>query len=217
MGGFGSGRTGGDGREKLEAYRSIDVNRLHRSGCLHPGWAGCWEWTSDGEKLGGINLRAEDDQLHLSYRVRIAGGEWEDVAQTVRVLRVLCRYGGARPSLLCPGVVRGVACSRRVVKLHAAGRYFLCQHCYRLAHASQSEGALDRTRRRAGKIRRRLGGDPDMVAPFPPKPKGMWRRTYDRLREQACAAEALAEEAFTLRTERLVTGIENSKRERSFW
>ncbi len=217
MGGFGSGRTGGDGREKVENSCSIDVNQLCKKGCLRDGWTGGWQWTSDGEKVGWINLRAEDDQLHLSYRVRIAGGEWENVVETVRVLCVPCRYGGARPYFLCPGEVKGVACDRRVGKLYGSGRYFLCRHCYRLAHACQSEGALDRTRRRAGKIRRRLGGDPDMVAPFPPKPKHMWRRTYDRLREQACAAEMLAEEALTLRAERLVTRIENSKRVGSFW
>ena len=217
MGGFGSGRTGGDGCEKVEACRSIDVNQLCKTGCLRDGWAGCWQWTSDGEKLGSINLHVEADQLHLSYRVRIASGDWEEVTETVRVVRVPCRYGGDRPFLICPSAMKGVACDRRVAKLHAAGRYFLCRHCYRLAYASQSEDAWDRTRRRAGKIRRRLGGDPDMIAPFPPKPKGMWRRTYHRLREQACAAEMLAEEAFTVRAERLVTRIENSKRGGSFW
>jgi len=129
MGGFGSGRTGGDGRERVEACRSIDVNQLHETGCLRAGWAGSWQWTSDGEKLGWINLRAEDDQLHLSYRVRIAGGEWEDVAETVRVVRVPCRFGGDRPYFICPGEVKGVACSRRVSKLYGSGRYFLCRHC----------------------------------------------------------------------------------------
>jgi hypothetical protein len=145
------------------------------------------------------------------------GGDWEDVAETVGIVHAPCRYGGVRPYFICPGAVNGVACGRRVDKLHAAGRYFLCRHCYRLAHASQSEGARDRTLRRANKIRQRLGGDPDLVAPFPPKPRGMWRRTYERLREQAFTAEMLADEAFALQAERLLARIDNPNPERSFW
>ena len=189
MGGFGSGRRSGSGRTMVEACRSIDVNRLHRKGCLRAGWAGAWEWTRDGERVGSVNLRAADHRLHLSYRVRIGGGEWEDVAETVRIARVACRFGGTRPYFICPGVVSGIACGRRVAKLHGPGRYFLCRHCYRLAHASQSESAGDRAQRRADKIRRRLGGYPGMVAPFPPRPKGMWQRTYERLLEHAFEAE----------------------------
>ena len=149
--------------------------------------------------------------------MRIAGGEWEDVAETVRIVRVPCRLGGARSYFICPGVVNGVACGRRVAKLHGPGRYFLCRHCYRLAHASQSEGGWDRALRRANKIRHRLGGDPGMAAPFPKKPKGMWRRTYERLREQAFEAEMLADEAFAISADRLLARIDNPKRKRTPW
>lgn len=217
MGGFGSGRPSGSGRTTVEACRSIDVNRLHKTGCLRAGWAGGWQWTRDGEKVASINLRAEHDRLHLTYRMRMGSGEWEDVAETVRIVRVPCRFGGERPYFICPGVVNGRTCGRRVAKLHGPGRYFLCRHCYRLAHTSQSEGAWDRTLRRANKIRQRLGGDPGMAAPFPAKPKGMWRRTYKRLREEGFNAEMLADEAFALRAERLLARIDKPKRTRSFW
>ncbi len=217
MGGFGSGRPGGSGRGTVEACRSIDVNRLHREGCLRAGWMGGWQWTRDGEKFASINLRADEDRLHLTYRVRVGGGEWEDVAETVRIVRVPCRFRGARPYFICPGVVNGSACGRRVAKLHGPGRYFLCRHCYRLAHASQGEGTWYRTLRRANKIKQRLGGDPGMAAPFPPKPKGMWRRTYHRLRERAFEDETRADEAFAFRAERLLARIDNPRRRRRFW
>lgn len=154
------------------------------------------------------------DRLYLNYRVRVGGGAWEDVAETVRIVRVACRLGGSRPYSICPGVVNGIACGRRVVRLHGPGRYFLCRHCYRLAHASQGEGTWDRTLRRANKIRQRLGGDSGMAAPFPPRPKGMWRRTYNRLREQAFEAEMRADEAFAIQAERLLARIDNPKRRR---
>ena len=106
MGGFGSGRPRGSGCDTVEACRAIDVNRLHKSGCLRAGWAGGWQWTRDGEKVASINLRAEADRLHLAYRVRIAGGEWQDVEEAVRIVRMPCRLGGARTYFICPGMVR---------------------------------------------------------------------------------------------------------------
>jgi len=201
----------------VEACRSLDVNLLNRKGCLAPGWSGGWQWTSDGEQVASINLRAEADRLHLSYRMRLGGGDWDNVEEPVAIIRIPCRYGGSRPYFICPGVVNGVACGRRVAKLHGPGRYFLCRHCYRLAHASQSEDTWDRTLRKANKIRTRLGGDPGMLEIFPERPKGMWRRTYERLRDEAFEAEILADQAFAFRAERLLARLDGPKRKRSSW
>jgi len=131
MGGFGSGRRSGSGRDTVEASRSIDVNSLRRAGYLRAGFVGGWQWTREGEKVASINLRAEHEWLHLTYRVRFGGGDWEDVAEVVRIVRVACRFGGTRPYFICPGVVNGIACRWRVVMLYGPGRYFLCRvfHC----------------------------------------------------------------------------------------
>ena len=211
MGGFGSGRPRGSGRNKVEGCCSIDANRLHREACLPPGWWGGWQWTRDGKKVASISLRAEHDRLHLTYRVQIGGSEWEDVAETVRIVRVAPGFGGSRPYFVCPGVVNRVACGRRVGKLYGPGRYFLCRHCYRLAYDSQSEGAWHRTLRRANKIRQRLGGDPGMAAPFPPKPTGMWWRTYERLWDQTLEAEMRADQDLALRAKRLLGRVPKLK------
>lgn len=203
MGGVGSGRPRGSGRATAEDHRSIDANQLNRHGCLSPGWIGGWEWKRDGERVAWISLAAEGDQdqgwLRLDYRVRAPGCDWEGVNQAVRIVRVPCRLGGSRPYFICPGMVGGIACRRRVLKLYGAGRHFLCRLCYRLAYASQSEDDLDRALRRANRIRVRLGGEPGTASLFPRKPRGMWSRTYDRLSAEALAAEELAEEAFTCR------------------
>jgi len=88
MSSFGSGRPRGLGGDKVEYSRSIDVNKLHKAECLRSGWAGGWQWTRNGESVASINLRAEADRLHLSYRVCIGGDEWEDVAETVHIVRI---------------------------------------------------------------------------------------------------------------------------------
>ena len=60
------------------------------------------------------------------------------------------------------------------------------------------EDACERAFRRIGKINQRLGGDPDHFAPFPPKPKGLWQRTYKRQWRRYLEAEDRAENAFKL-------------------
>jgi hypothetical protein len=54
MGGFGSGRPGW--KPKAEQFRSLDVNKLHRAGCLTPGHRGGWQWSRNGEQVASVNL-----------------------------------------------------------------------------------------------------------------------------------------------------------------
>jgi hypothetical protein len=126
------------------------MSAIHDS--LKPGWSGGWEWTCDGERVAWIHVRAEEDRLRLSYSVSLNGGNREQVKEAVRLAHVSCRFGGSRPFFICPGLANGSACGRRVTKLYGAGLYFSCRHCYRLAHTSQSEGASDRSLRRANKV-----------------------------------------------------------------
>lgn len=197
MGGIGSGRSAGfSSRRTVEGFRSLDVNLLHRNGWLVDGWQGDLSWSRGRDVVVSIGLHADEDRLHLSYRVQVSGGGWENVQETVRTVRVACHYGGSRPYFLCPGIAYGVVCERRVAKLYAASRYFLCRHCYRLSYACQREDDLDRAHRRANKLKRRLSQDSSRGAALLSRPRGMWRRTYDRHRTQIIKAEIRANEAF---------------------
>ena len=190
MGGLGSGRLGGYGSDTIDACRAIlDVNQLHREGFIKPGRRGICYLMRDGEKVAAIGISSKSDVLLLFYQVRPCGGEWEAVTEAVRMVSLVCPFGGARPYFICPGKTNGIACGRRVAKLYGYSRYFLCRHCYHLTYACQSETALGRAERRSDKIRRQLGGAADANELFPPRPKGMWRRTYQRLCEKLSQAE----------------------------
>ncbi|MEP3944777.1 hypothetical protein [Ascidiaceihabitans sp.] len=137
MGGYGSGRTGY--KQKAEHCRSLDVNRLHRDGCLQAGKQGHWIWSRDGEEIARIGYKAERGRFVLDCKVRLNGGDWEPIKQPIPLTYTDCHYGNQRPYFRCPGVVNGRHCGRRVGKLFSGGCYFLCRHCYNVNYASQSE------------------------------------------------------------------------------
>lgn len=178
MGGYGSGRSGY--KQKAEHCRSLDVNRLNREGCLTFGWQGFWHWSRDGEEVARIGYKAEQGRIILDYKVRLYEGDWEPITQSIPLTYLDCNYGNQRPYFQCPGVVNGRHCGRRVGKLFAGGRYFLCRHCYNVGYTSQSQARYDRMLRRANRLRMALGGEPGTANWIAPKPKGMWQRTYER-------------------------------------
>jgi hypothetical protein len=181
MGGLGSGRHRGSRRDTVNSCREIDINWLNRKGFLRPGANRSLSWSLDGEYVASAGIIAGSGWIELRYEVSIDGGDWESISESVDIVQVPCTLGGSRPYFLCPGFVDGIACRRRVAKLHGGGRYFACRHCYDLAYSSRSEPFWDRLVRKSEKLRRRLGSDSGLGDRLPVRPKGMWRRTYDRI------------------------------------
>lgn len=204
MGGFGSGRPGW--KRKTDQLRSIDVNQMHKAGIIKLGYWGGWKWSQNGEKVAGINTRADSAYLHLSYQVRPYGGDWQTIAQPIPLDWVPCHHGGKRPYFLCPADVRGRACGRRVVKLYLGGRYFLCRHCQRLAYPSQSEAQMQRAMRKASKLRDLLS-QKSPTGHWEVKPKGMHWKTFERQVEAIEQAEAEADWAFVAMAQRRFPGM----------
>jgi hypothetical protein len=209
MGGFGSGRWGSLGRSTVGSVVSLDANRMQREGCLRAGWSGGWQWSRDDDEKDRIGMSVEPEHVVLRYRVCVAEGPWHEVVETVPIERVAGGFGGSRAYLRCPGAVNGVACRRRVVKLYLRGKYFLCRSCHQLVYPSQSEGVGDRALRRADNIRMRLGGERGAARSFPARPRGMWRRTYARLCQEAFAAEEMAFRAIAESVERCLRRLPN--------
>jgi hypothetical protein len=138
-------------------------------------------------------VRVEEDAIVLIYRARsLIAAEWKPIEQRVPITWTNCHFGGRRPWFTCCARVNGRDCRRRVAVLYAAGALFACRSCYNLAYESQKGSSTLRSLSRSLKIRVRLGGSADPLAPFPEKPRGMQWRTYLRLRARAEAAEAIA-------------------------
>ena len=180
MGGIGSGRRWGNGfRGTTDGYRSIDVRRWRRDGLLEPGNAFGWQWSRDGDEVASIRVRVGHGNVRLVYRQRSYGDDWQDMDYPVWLDWTTCHLGGKRPWFLCPA--RG--CGRRVAVLYGGG-VFACRNCRQLAYPSQNEDRSDRAARRVERIREKLGWPPGMLNGWYGKPKGMHRRTFERLCEE---------------------------------
>jgi hypothetical protein len=183
-------RYAGSGKTTVESCRCIDVLDWHRRGCLRSPRRFSWAWRQDGERVASINVETERYHVTLKYRSRRYGGDWAGAKQQFPVVWTPCRFGGDRPWFICSVYANCTYCGRQVTKLYHAGRLFACRLCSQLAYASQQESAHERGLLKAQTIRMKLGGSANMLDDFPKKPKGMHRRTYERLRHVHDAARA---------------------------
>lgn len=194
---------------RVESCLALDVNELRRKGALVPGASGTLTWARDCDTVASADFRANTAGLILCYDAH--GTEVPKVIeQRVALSFVPATFSGARAYFLCPGA----ECGRRVSVLYFRRGVFRCRRCHGLAYESQREGAVRRARRRADKLRARLGWPQRraLVLPIAVKPKGMWSKTFERLRGYAIAAESIAAAAQVAHWTRLLGRFERRKR-----
>ena len=168
-------------KDTTDSLRSVDVRRWARDGLLRPATRFHWQWRTGEEVTASIEVQIETRHaLRLNYRSRSPGTDWKGFDYPVLMDWTPCHFGGERPWFRCPAK----GCGSRAAKLYG-GAVFACRRCHDLAYPSQQEAALDRAARRCERLRARLGWGGG-IFDFPEgKPKGMHRRTYERLRRGA--------------------------------
>lgn len=180
MGGIGSGRRSGMGLmvDKCHEFHSIDLAWLQRKKLLNSGRWSTLTWSRGGVRTGFIQLTPVSGGIRLSYRQRRNGEAWQSVDEITGLIETPTAFGGCRQWFECRG------CRRRCRILYG-GAYFRCRRCHGLRYDTQYEPPFARAATRALKIRERLGGKGGIDDPFPPRPKGIHSKTYQRLRAQA--------------------------------
>ena len=94
---------------------------------------------------------------------------------SVPVVWARCGLMGERMRLECP------LCGRRVCTLYFLEPRLACRRCNSLWYAAQRTSGYGRKAQAKKRIRRKLGDYGQLWATkYPPKPRGMWRRTYAR-------------------------------------
>lgn len=124
---------------------------------------------NDYPKLSISQYKQHNDEATLDYSYR-----GKDYRYKVAVTKTACHYGGYRYWWLCPN------CSKRVGVLYCAGVY-VCRHCIGALYRTQLMQPIDKLFRRVEKIRHKLGWQAGIAHGHGNRPKGMHRKTYDRL------------------------------------
>jgi hypothetical protein len=155
-------------RGTVEDHRrvALDVRELTRQRMFDAPvgtvWRDCafrWPWLR-AMRLDWANLILE-----------LATGRTE----TVKLMWARCGMAGSQMRLLCP------LCSRRVCLVYYLDGQVLCRTCGRLWYAAQRMSSGGRKMRAIEKIRDRLGDHGQIPSwKVPPKPPGMWHKTYAR-------------------------------------
>lgn len=208
MGGYGSG---GNNRKRatVESCIRIDAAMLRRAGMLSdaPAHAWAWSFTSRGERAAWAVAKWQ--RVGELLAVRIIPAPWQpgqplpDVeTHAVPISRTACHYGKSRAWMHCP------KCGRRVFRLFhypqvvdQHGRpldMLTCRQCLRLSYDQWQARGFDRARMQAermvDKLTSRGAVELDGWRMLPARPRGMHRRTYERIERRY---EPAAERALT--------------------
>lgn len=153
----------------------LDLRQLIRARVI----VGHVSWSPGGAIGFGLDLTAE--RMTVDYLT-----DGRSVSESIGLCSTPCRLGGVRWWARCP------KCDRRIAVLYLVAGRFRCRGCHGLVYESTRETPFNRACRRVQKLRRRAGAHPGIGDPWPTKPHGMWRRTFDRRCEAIDAADRRA-------------------------
>lgn len=136
MGGYGSGWAR---RRKtlVEDCLTLHVKTIRPS--LTPGYCGWVKW-GNGNLINYRVIGDPPQAVRLSYTITRAG-EKTDFNYPVRLDYDVTPWGSRRAWFICPLVIDGLPCARRVGALYSppGADYFGCRHCYNLTYKSAQE------------------------------------------------------------------------------
>jgi hypothetical protein len=169
----------------VEAYPTTSVDRAWTEGIIRedkgddPLWGGL-PWTGLPPR---DQPRFEVSATYWPQRSVLELFTGAGYTEEVSIAWVPFNLGGRRPWFQCPG------CAKHRRLLRFAHGQWRCRQCHALKYQSQRLGSRDRQLLKASRIRRRLGGEPQIGTPLPPKPPHMSDLYYGLLELKVLQAE----------------------------
>jgi hypothetical protein len=134
-------------KDTVEDCRRVSISFLRKNRCFDSPWPQSITWTnSDGETTASMTVQVHTAQdgnyVRLSYTMTDRDtGKATDFDYKVQLVTTPCHFGGVRWWFICPLIVNGITCGRRVAMLYRAPfrDYYGCRHCYNLSYESRNE------------------------------------------------------------------------------
>lgn len=140
------GRWSYSSRWTVEECHTITTKFLNQYNYFDGGVRhGGMNWSRNGEKTGSIGFEVStvesDEYIRFQYtQTNKETDEKTEFDYKACLEWTSCYFGGRRWWFICPLVVNGQVCGRRIGSLHLAGsKYFGCRHCHNLTYESSKE------------------------------------------------------------------------------
>lgn len=137
------GRWAYSDRMTVEESKSVSTAFLNKHDYFCGLNSGVINWSRNGNKTGSIGIKVDvmdkgNAYIQFQYtQTDRATDEKIELDYKVRLVSTPCYYGGLRWWFICPLVINGKACGRRVGVLYLGGsKYFGCRHCHNLTYES---------------------------------------------------------------------------------
>jgi hypothetical protein len=186
-------------RVRLENGLKLDLNRLVRQGLVRPGAMQIatirWVYRHSDEEIESGRITAEmTDERRERLRIELG-----DLDQWIDLVAVARHYGGRQWYFLCPRTERRAS----VLWKPPGARSFACRQAWgrQVAYGSQFLPPYHRASSAAHGIRYRLGEKQDVS---PSRPKGMHRRTYEKIMKRYEAYKTIVNQDLILVLGRLI-------------
>ena len=174
MGNDDSGRTPSVGSSStVQEFGACEL-RVRECRDLLQGTTSTYSWSLNGKVLSSVSLVRDGPFLRVSWHNDPRSSK---ITCPVQLTSTPGHFGGLRRWFYCP------SCGRRTGSVFILENSIGCRVCCHLTYQSQRDDRQHRVLTRALRIRNRLGGTGSAFTPGP-RPKGMHRRTYDRLVKQ---------------------------------
>ena len=187
MGGQGSGGWNLKYQYTTGEKCRLDVNSLRKEGYFDWPFPRQITWSTNGIVQLDLSVRYQTGTLYLRDATASGCHDADRYRQQIELITRAQAVGGQTKLFQCP------CCYKARAHLYLHDPFFICRECAGLTYKSRRERNPRRAFRKWDKLSKRLGGIGMDEWYWAQKPKGMHKKTFERLKQEVSQLESYLE------------------------